>query len=172
MLNFIDRSFFLHTDQSFQILVYKSDLVFLLADFVLRVELNVLCMNITFYGSDFQTVYFWEYKMINQTDGLDLWICSPNKKQTCFDRDQRCYKCRQVINTWGQICKFLAQLDICKFEITPNFKLRNIGLPARNLWRKSIYFLFVACFCGIREGLGKINKVFRQKWKMSADLWF
>lgn len=56
MKDFINHPFFLHTYQSLQMLVYKPNLVFLLADFARRVELkwgqgallqyNLLCLRL------------------------------------------------------------------------------------------------------------------------------
>lgn len=84
MLNFIDHPFFLHTYQSLQMLVYKPNLVFPLADFARRVELKwgqgalleykLLCLRL-------QTVHFFRIGKDKPKRWADLLICSPNKSR-------------------------------------------------------------------------------------------
>ena len=97
MLNFIDHPLFLHTYQSLQMLVYKPNLVFPLADFARRVELKwcqgalleykLLCLRL-------QTVHFFRIGKDKPKRWADLLNMLPKQKQTRFDTDQTCYKCR------------------------------------------------------------------------------
>lgn len=97
MQDFIDHPFFLYTYQSLQMLVYKPNLVFLLADFAQRVELkwgqgallqyNLLCLRLP--NCSFLRI---------GNDKPNRWArfvdMLPKQKQTHFDTDQRCCKCR------------------------------------------------------------------------------
>lgn len=97
MQDFIDHPFFLYTYQSLQMLVYKPNLVFLLADFAQRVELkwgqgallqyNLLCLRL----SNCSFLRIGKDKPNRWARFVDML---PKQKQTHFDTDQRCCKCR------------------------------------------------------------------------------